>query len=152
MDPDNMALRSYLSAILIMAISWPLSPAEAKRAPKPKKNKEKIELIKISAVSGQEIQVRRAYAMARDCALLEPNRIVVIIPPTGGTLSEKFLDSYPSFPRDNPRHSCNKTKISSNYAIYKAKDNFRGTDRFRFAIVYYDGTSSQFDVEATVWR
>lgn len=143
-------IKSFLSAFLITALFVAPAWAQRKRVAQPKK--EKVEQIKITAVGGQEIQVRRAYAMDRECGLLEPNRIVVITPPSGGTLFEKKLESFPNFPRDNPRHACNKKKAFTNYAIYKAREDFKGTDRFRFAIVYYDGTASHFEVEATVWR
>ncbi|HRE21896.1 MAG TPA: hypothetical protein PKW21_12825 [Rhabdaerophilum sp.] len=145
-----MTTRLSFSAILVIVLFVAPAWAKGKRAAPPAR--QKTELIKITAVGGQEIQVRRAYAMDRECGLLEPNRIVVIVPPTGGTLYEKKLDAFPSYARDNPRHSCNSRKAPANFAIYKAREDFKGTDRFKFAIVYYDGTASHFEVEATVWR
>ncbi len=145
-----MRTKLTLSAILMTALFVAPVWAKGKRTPSP--TKEKVELVKITAVGGQEIQVRRAYAMDRECGLLEPNRIVVIVPPTGGTLYEKKLDAFPNYARDNPRHACNSRKAPANFAIYKAREDFKGTDRFRFAIIYYDGTASHFEVEATVWR
>ncbi len=140
--------------LALMATLLVASPALAqkKRAAEAPAEKIQYEQLKITAVAGQEIQVRRAYAMALDCTLLEPNRIAVLDAPKGGDLVEKPLEGFPGFPRDNPRAACNTKKVTTTYAIYKAREDFRGTDRFRFAIVYYDGTASHFNVEVTVWR
>jgi hypothetical protein len=142
------------SLLVLSAMILAASPvlAQKRRAAEPPPDKIKYEQLKITAVAGQEIQVRRAYAMSLDCTLLEPNRIALITPPKGGDLVEKPLEGYPNFGRDNPRAACNSQKVITTYAIYKAREDFRGTDNFRFAIVYYDGTASHFDVEVTVWR
>jgi hypothetical protein len=146
-----MRQRILLALMATLLVASP-ALAQKRRAAEPPGEKIKYEQVKITAVAGQEIQVRRAYAMALDCTLIEPNRIAVIAQPSGGTLAEKAIEGFPAFPRDNPRSACNNQKVTTTFAVYKARDDFRGTDKFRFAIVYYDGTASHFDVEVTVWR
>ncbi len=90
----------FLMVTLAAALPPGLALAQQKRAPVPEKIK--YETLKITAVAGQEIQVRRAYALAIDCVMLEPNRVAILVPPQGGTLTEQKLESFPSFPRDNP--------------------------------------------------
>ncbi|MCA3650200.1 MAG: hypothetical protein IOB85_03845 [Methylobacterium sp.] len=140
--------------LLLSAILLTISPALAqkKRGAEPPPEKIQYEAVTITAVAGQEILVRRGYALARDCTVREPNRIAVITAPKSGELTEKSLETFPNYPKDNPRSACNSQKIMATYATYKARDDFQGDDAFRFAIVYFDGKAKHFDVKVTVLR
>jgi hypothetical protein len=132
---------------LVFLVSCLAIPALAQQ-----KRKSNNELVKLSAVASQEIELRSGLSLDRNCDPYEMPRIAIIRAPKHGAISEEFRERYSSFGPDNPRKICNDKKSKATYALYRAKQGFQGVDRFTFAIVYYDGKTDVYDVEMTVWR
>lgn len=116
------------------------------------KRKSSGEPLKLSAVANQEIELRSGLSLDRLCNPYEPARVAIIRAPRNGTVTEELRERYSTYGSDNPRKICNDRKWKATYALYRAKPGFQGVDRFRFAIVYYDGNTDVYDVEMTVWR
>lgn len=118
-----------------------VSPAQAEE---PKK-------LSLNAVGDQEIQVTNGISLARDCLPRSGPRVGIIEAPRHGKLTERPVDMFTSYKADNPRAPCNERRTRGIGAYYKAKPGFRGIDRFRFVLVYYDGTAETYQVEIKVW-
>ncbi|MBN8532699.1 MAG: hypothetical protein J0L51_01290 [Rhizobiales bacterium] len=116
------------------------------------KRKSGNEQMKLSAVANQEIELRSALSLDRNCDSYDMPRIAIIRAPKNGTVTEEFRERYSNFGPNNPRKICNDKKSKATYALYRATSGFQGVDRFTFAIVYYDGKTDVYDVEMTVWR
>jgi hypothetical protein len=132
---------------LVFLMACLASPALAQQ-----KRKSSNELLKLSAVANQEIELRSGLSLDRNCDPYEMPRIAIIRAPKNGTVTEEFRERYSSFGPNNPRKICNDKKSKATYALYRAKVGFEGVDRFTFAIIYYDGKADLYDVEMTVWR
>jgi hypothetical protein len=116
------------------------------------KRKSSNELVKLSAVASQEIELRSGMSLDRNCEPYDMPRVAIIRAPQNGAVTEESRERYSSFGPNNPRKICNDKKSKATYALYRAKQGFQGIDRFTFAIVYYDGRADVYDVEMTVWR
>lgn len=104
-----------------------------------------------SAVGSQEIQLEYMFNLDPGCKSYGEIRFVVLAPPKNGAVTFKPVEMFPSFKQDNPRHACNKNKVMAQAAFYAAREGFKGTDKFRFAIVFHDGEAWTYDVDMTVW-
>lgn len=140
-----MMIRLMMGLALMGAMAL---PAEAQS----KNRKRENELLKLTSVGTQEIELRSGMSMDLNCELLGQARVAIIRAPQNGTILEQQRDRFPNFGDSNPRKICNDKKMKATYAIYRANSGFQGTDRFTFAIVYYNGESNIYDVEMTVWR
>lgn len=112
---------------------------------------EKEKTLKRSSVGDQEIQIEYFYHIARDCQSLGEIRIAIVSPPKNGTITPKTIEVNPTYKQDNPRYHCNKELTKALAVTYKANPGFRGTEKFRYAFVFYDGTATFRTVEMTVW-
>jgi len=112
----------------------------------------KSKVVKLSALASQEIELRSGLSLNLNCESLRPTRVAVIKAPGNGTVIEREKEIFSNFSKDNPRFSCNEKKSLGVIAVYKSNPDFRGTDKFSFAVVYYDGRADIYDVEMTVWR
>ncbi|MGL5447280.1 MAG: hypothetical protein ACRDBL_08240 [Rhabdaerophilum sp.] len=132
---------------LILGLIVASTPACAQQ-----KRKSSNEQLKLTAVADQEIELRSGLSLDRNCEPYEMARVAIIRAPKNGSVTEEFRERYSSFGPNNPRKVCNDKKSKATYALYRAKPGFQGTDRFTFAIIYYDGKADVYDVEMTVWR
>lgn len=134
----------HFSVFLLSLIMFS-GAALAQTQPKPK-------IVKLSALAEQEIELRSGLSLNLSCEPLRPTRVAVIKAPANGTVFERDKEMFSNFAKDNPRFSCNEKKSLGVIAVYKSKPDFRGVDKFSFAVVYYDGRADIYDVEMTVWR
>lgn len=107
--------------------------------------------LKLNAVDTQEVQMQYGYSLEEDCTPHPMSRIAILKPPRGGKVTMREIELFPRYGSDNVRHPCNKTRTKAVAAFYQAQPKFRGTDRFSFAIVYYDGTARVYETEVVVW-
>ena len=140
-----MGMRLVLGALLVAAMALPAAAQGRDR-------KSKADLLKLTAVGSQEIELRSGMSLDLNCELLGRARVAILRAPKNGEILEQQRDRFPNFGDSNPRRICNDKKTKATYAIYRAKAGFQGMDRFRFAIVYYNGEFNTYDVEMTVWR
>lgn len=129
--------------VVVPLVLW-LAGAGPALANEPKK-------LSLNAVGDQDIQVTNGISLARDCVARSGPRVGIIEAPKHGRLTERPVDMFPTYKADNPRFPCNERRIKGVGAYYKAKPGFRGNDRFRFALVYYDGTAEFYSVDIKVW-
>lgn len=135
-----------LSTLIVMLLLGAM-PASAQG-----KRKSGNEVIKLTAVASQEIELRSALSLDRNCDPYELPRLAIIRAPQNGAITEDIRERYSNFGSNNARKICNDKKSKATYALYRAKPGFQGVDRFTFALIYYDGKADVYDVEMTVWR
>lgn len=131
---------AFLTAALV-ALAAPAGHAQAQVVKKS---------VKKTAAGAQEIELDHAYHLTRDCAGEGPIRVALINPPRHGALQERATEVYPAFKQDSPRFACNQKKVPATAAFYKAKEGFRGVDKFVFALVFSDGEMWRYEAEVTV--
>lgn len=112
---------------------------------------QKVERMKLHAVGDQEILLRRGYSVDNNCVPLLPTKIAIITAPKNGTITERPVNGFPSYDKDNSRFKCNEKRVEGVGAFYKAKPGFKGVDKVEFGIVYYDGDISRFSADISVW-
>jgi hypothetical protein len=135
-----------LSSLVFIAACL-ASPAAAQQ-----KRESRNELLKLSVVANQEIELRSGLSLDRNCDPYDMPRVAIIRAPQNGAVTEEFRERFSSFGPENPRKICNDKKSKATYAFYRARTGFVGVDRFTFAIISYDGKADVYDVEMTVVR
>lgn len=148
---EKIARPMFIRLCLGLALAGALALPAFSQARK-NQRQSNAELLKLTAVGTQEIEIRSGMSLDLNCELLGQARVAIIRAPQNGTVLEQQRDRFPNFGNANPRRICNDKRTKATFAIYRANPGFQGVDRFRFAIVYYNGESNIYDVEMTVWR
>lgn len=105
----------------------------------------------VFAVGDQEIMLRRGISLEINCEANPLARVAIILPPKNGKITERRIEDFPNYEKENARFPCNERRVPAVAAYYKPNSGFKGVDHFEFAIVYFDGTASRFKGSITVW-
>ena len=82
-----------------------------------------------AALPGQETRVWWAQMIDPDCTPHGAMTTAVVEPPRHGVVRLSDDAFFPSFPPDNPRAVCDRTKVAGKQAFYTAQAGYRGGDR-----------------------
>lgn len=108
--------------------------------------------LNLFAVGDQEIFLRRAVSLEVSCEAHPLAKVAVIAAPKNGKITERKIETFPSYGKNNSRSKCNENKTPATAAYYQANPGFKGVDKFEFVFVYYDGTVSRFKGKIKVWQ
>jgi len=107
-------------------------------------------LVEKTAIGGQTIRVDFAYQMNPDCTVRGIPSIVINQQPMHGTTKISDIDDFPSYPAQNSRSVCNKTRASGVALEYTPTNGYAGSDFLSYDAIFNDGVDRHVNVAMTV--
>ncbi len=103
------------------------------------------------AVGTQPLRLYHAGHVRVDCEPMGEIRMVLPVPPKNGIVEATPSMDYVNYGNEEPYKKCSERRTRGVTVSYRAKEGYKGPDRFSFLLVYSDGTSRRYNVEMTVY-
>jgi hypothetical protein len=102
------------------------------------------------AESGKKQILGSASSTLPDCTSDGYPTVTVVKKPQNGQMQIEKSDTYPSFPKDNVRYSCNSQKVPSVTFYYTSTAGFIGTDSVALELLFPDGNIRTYNFNILV--
>jgi hypothetical protein len=99
-------------------------------------------IISKNAAAGQTIEIMSINSVNPDCTPDALGTIKITQQPAHGKAVIVARDTYPSFPANNPRAACNKTKVPGLAVDYTPDNGFTGSDLMAVEAFFHSGNKS----------
>ena len=99
--------------------------------------------IKRTGVSDQKLRLDFLYSLNPDCTSMGFATVRVIEPPKHGRIIVENGTGFPSFPQNNPRFECNKSRSDGVTVSYEPEPGFVGSDSFDVDAIFASGSSGK---------
>ncbi|MCU0817938.1 MAG: hypothetical protein MUF11_01340 [Beijerinckiaceae bacterium] len=103
------------------------------------------------AVGTQPLRLYHAGHVRIDCEPMGEIRMVLPLAPQNGTVEAVPSMDFVNYGNEEPYKKCSARRTRGVTVTYKAREGYRGPDKFSFLLVYSDGTSRRYNVEMTVY-
>lgn len=103
-----------------------------------------------TVAAGATLRLVFASSVNPDCTSRGLNTVRVTQQPVHGTVRAEEARDFPTFPPNNIRSACNKTKVPGMALLYTPEAGFVGTDYLSLETISIDGGDREFRVALTV--
>ncbi len=103
-----------------------------------------------SVPSGSNRQIDFLASINPDCSSIGLATVRLVDGPAHGVLTTDKGRDYKPFAAPNPRHACNKRRLSGVKVFYQSETGFYGVDHVRILIVAASGTEREASYEIRV--
>lgn len=141
---------TFSSAALLLLASCVVQQQASAPAVRPAVTSSGPRIINKTVPAGKTITISGVTALNPDCSSPGINTLKIIKQPEHGTVKVVQRDGYTSYPPQNPRSACNKTKHPGIYADYTPEHDFSGMDTVAVEIITVDGQDFEEKVMITV--
>ena len=86
------------------------------------------------------MRLGRNYGVNPDCSSVGEIKSRLLEHPKNGVVEMVTEKGFPSYPKDSQKYECNGTKSDGQAYYYKAREDFKGKDRFVVEVFYPIGS------------
>jgi hypothetical protein len=101
-----------------------------------------IELTRAVA-SDHALRLDFLYSLNPDCTSLGFATVRILEPPKHGKVTFENGTGFPTFPQNNLRYECNKSRSDGVVLTYEPDSGYTGTDSINVDVIYASGTSAK---------
>lgn len=97
----------------------------------------------MTAISGKPLKLNFSNTTNPDCTSIGETVVRMTQEPAHGRVTIAKASDFPSFPKKNARHACNKKRVSGTKTTYVSERGFTGTDSAAIEIIFASGSTAR---------
>ena len=106
--------------------------------------------IEKTVAAGESLKSIGYASINPDCSSGGYPNVRIVAKPSNGELTSAKGEMFPSYPKSNPRSSCNSKKVAATMLEYQPKAGFTGTDSFAVQVIFPSGKEEKLKYNITV--
>ena len=122
-------LRIRLITALLFFSVWPVTAQEISTPPANR-----------IALSGERVRVGFSYDLHADCSSIGEIKSRLLEQPKNGVVEMVTEKGFTNYAKDNQKYRCNEKQSDLQAYYYKAREDFKGKDRFVVEVFYPSGS------------
>jgi len=99
--------------------------------------------LSLTALSGKPLKLNFSNATNPDCTSVGETVVRLTQAPQHGKVTISKASDFPSFPKKNVRHACNKKRVAGTKTTYMSERGYLGTDAAGIEIIFPTGGTAR---------
>jgi hypothetical protein len=96
-----------------------------------------------TVIAGHSLKLNFSNTTNPDCTSIGETVVRLTQAPAHGRITISKASDFPSFPRRNARHACNKKRVAGTQTVYVPDKGFIGTDSAAIEIIFATGATAR---------
>jgi len=97
----------------------------------------------MTAISGKPLKLNFSNTTNPDCSSVGETVVRLTQEPQHGRVTVSKASDFPSFPKKNQRHACNKKQVAGTRTMYISERGYTGTDSAAIEIIFASGSTAR---------
>jgi hypothetical protein len=97
----------------------------------------------MTAISGKPLKLNFSNTTNPDCSSAGETVVRLTQEPQHGRITISKASDFPSFPKKNVRHACNKKRVSGTQTVYVSERGYLGSDSAAIEIIFATGGTAR---------
>jgi len=97
----------------------------------------------MTAISGKPLKLNFSNSTNPDCGSVGETVVRLTQEPQHGRITISKASDFPSFPKQNVRHACNKKRVAGTQTVYVSERGYLGSDSAGIEIVFASGGTAR---------
>ena len=97
----------------------------------------------MTAISGKPLKLNFSNTTNPDCSTVGETVVRLTQEPQHGRITISRASDFPSFPKQNIRHACNKKRVSGTQTVYRSERGYLGFDSAAIEVIFASGGTAR---------